>query len=819
MSASVFVGKAQIDPTKLQENLDAGLPPDLARERARTDYTPDGDPAPTMLDAALEYLARGWAPIPIEPGDKAPVITNRATGARLAWKSYEQTPPPAALVKSWWGKQYPAAGLGIVTAGSGLLVLDVDPRHGGDKTLADLLAEHGPLPRTPQVATGGGGWHYYFKRPAGEVRNPNIGDGLEVKAMLLAPPTIHPSGNPYRWAVSPDDCPLAEPPAWLMAVVIPQERPAPPPAAPDLAPPPYTPPAGGNGHGDPYAAATFQKVIAELRATPEGDRNNALYRAGRRLKEFITVGRMDRAEVERELEAAARAIGLDRDTGGERGMFATMYSALDGPPVEPCWDHMPPTAAGGTPSPAARSTPAAAQAALDPLAPDLAAGLNALNCTEPGNGEAMALLYGDRLRYDHTAGRWLAWDGVRWAPDRNGEALRLALLTVRQRRVASAQEKDPDKSKALGKWALASESAYHIKAAMGMAAITAPIFATAEQFDNNPWLLGCNNGVLDLRTGELHPGRPDLALTLSTGIEYDPGADCPRWLQFLQEVFKGDGELIAFIRRAIGYTLTGHVSEQCLFLCYGSGANGKSVFLTALRMLLGEYAHNTDFGTFLDSRPQGGGAASPDLAALHGGRLVTASEVKEDRRLNEARIKSLTGGDPVTARPLYGRPFTFVPAFKLWLAVNHRPVIKETGNAIWRRVRLIPFTAYFPPEIADPDLPAKLQAEAPGILAWAVAGCTGWAHAGLPLPAAVQAATAEYQAEQDTAGRFVAECCNEGGNLQAVPGELYRAYKSWCEGNGEAPLTATAFGRYIGERFSYVGKGRGKRYIGLELAP
>lgn len=445
--------------------------------------------------------------------------------------------------------------------------------------------------------------------------------------------------------------------------------------------------------------------------------------------------------------------------------------------------------------------------------------LNELHMTDAGQGEAIAAVYGDRLRFDHAQEQWYTWDGVRWHKDDDRKRENMALDVARQRLAAAARCDDDKRRNALAKWALQSENRQRLESALYLARTKEPISTTHDQLDRAPWLLTCANGVLDLRSGELRPGAQADMLTLSTGVAYAVGERCDRWLSFLQEVFNGDDDLIAFIQRAIGYTLTGLTDEQCLFLCYGNGANGKSVFLSTLRRVLGEYAVNTAFSTFIEDRHDGRGPA-PDLVALRAARCVTASEVNEARRLDEGRIKSLTGGDVITARQIFvPKPMTFTPAFKLWLAANHKPVIRGTDEAIWRRVRLIPFLAHFGPGQADPRLTDKLAAEAPGILGWAVSGCLAWQRDGLGEPEAVKTATDSYRAESDVLATFLDERTATDATATVRAGTLYAAYKGWCESNGEKPMTGTAFGRRLTERgFDKMKDRGGWEYIGLSLA-
>jgi putative DNA primase/helicase len=681
----------------------------------------------------------------------------------VSWKAYQTIRAPEELIHSWFERQFVGAGLGLVTGTvSGLVVVDIDAPDDAEFD----IAEHGGLPQTPSVRTAKG-VHYYFLHPLGGAINGKLpwGDLKGDGGYVLAPPTIHPDTHePYTWITSPKAAPLAPLPEWIAALC-------------------EQVPVGGNGNGHDQHKPAAPPVDEEI---APGRRNSTLA----------------------SLAGSLRRRGLSAEE-----IYPALLAVNDGrcrPPLDPSevW-----TIAQS----ASRYTPEHSMFIPGAVDEDEAKFLNALPTTDSGNAEALAHLYDGGMLFDHTAQRWLLWDGNRWAQDRDGEPQRLAKRAARQRLGAAAQAGGDDKCKALVKWAVASENRTRLDSALKLASTELPLAATGEKFDADPYLLGCANGVLDLRTGTLGPGRPELYISLSCNVEYDPAAAAPRWEQFLQEIFCGDAALIKFARRAIGYTLTGAIREQCLFLCHGTGANGKSVFLAVLHGLLGEYSTNTDFATFLDAYGQSGSAATPDLVALKGARLVTASEVKEDRRLNEARIKSLTGGDPVTGRPLYGRPMTFTPEFKLWLAVNHRPRVSETGMAIWRRIHLIPFNARFGPGQADPDLGVKLRSELPGILAWAVAGCMGWQAEGLTPPDAVRLATQGYRNEQDVLGAFLDACCVVGDGKEVSAASLYKSYRGWCEASGEKPLSSIALGQRLGEQFVRTHTRTGAAYHGVGL--
>lgn len=421
--------------------------------------------------------------------------------------------------------------------------------------------------------------------------------------------------------------------------------------------------------------------------------------------------------------------------------------------------------------------------------------------TDLGNAERFVRAHAADLRYVKTWRRWLWYDGRRWARDATGEAERRAKDTLRLLVTEAAQLEDEKERSALLHHALRSSNSQRVRSLLELASTEPEVATGPDVFDQAPWTLNVLNGTLDLQTATLRaPAREDL-LTKVAPIAYEPAATCPRWDRFLEEIFPDDREIIEFVQRAVGYTLTGDTREQCLFFCHGQGANGKSVFLELLHDVLGtDYAQAAPFATFL-ARQQDG--PRNDLARMRGARLVSASEAPGGRALDEAVLKQIVGGDTVTARFLHEEFFEFRPEFKLWLRANHRPPVREQTIAFWRRVRLIPFSVVIPPEQRDPDLSAKLTQELPGILAWAVRGCLAWAREGLGAPAAVTQATESYRAENDFLGEFLdARCLLEPGVWTATS-DLYTAFTAWWEqthGRHDRPPSRVSFGRALGER-------------------
>ena len=438
--------------------------------------------------------------------------------------------------------------------------------------------------------------------------------------------------------------------------------------------------------------------------------------------------------------------------------------------------------------------------------------------TDAGNAELFAALYGHILRFDHARNRWLIWEEHRWAPDSDGEVRRLAKKAARVRYRTALDIEDLDLRGKTASSAVRSESRQRLDACLALARSEHPIADSGMTWDPDPYLLGVANGVVDLRTGMIRSGHPDDRLTMQVPVQYHVKAECPRWQQFLHQVFQRDGELIGFVQRALGYSLTGSVREQVLFLCHGTGSNGKSVFLDMLRNVLGDYAMNIPFTVLeLQQRP----SLTNDLASMAGRRLVTSSETNESTRLNEARIKALTGGDPITARFLYSESFTYEPVAKFWLAVNHLPRVRDDSYGFWRRVRVLPFNEQFTGDDADKGLPFKLLEELPGILNWGVQGALNWRLVGLAPPSAVMTATQAYRKDNDELDGFVADCCVVADGVRAEPGHLFSEYQRWSKEQGileRHRLGSRSFGTRIRERFGDSVSSNGKRYfLGIGL--
>ena len=416
------------------------------------------------------------------------------------------------------------------------------------------------------------------------------------------------------------------------------------------------------------------------------------------------------------------------------------------------------------------------------------------NLTDLGNAERFAARHGEDVRYCHPWRKWLVWTGARWERDNAGRIHQLAKEAVRGIYREASDAEDDDRRKALAKHASASESETRIRAMIELSKSERPI--SPDELDADPWLLNVKNGTIDLRTGELREHRREDLITKVAPVEYDPDASAPALEAFLERVLPGE-ELRGFVQRAAGYSATGDTSEQCMFIHHGPGANGKSTFQETVSAALGDYAMRTPTETLLVKRA---GGVPNDVARLKGARFVTASETEEGRRLAESLVKDLTGQDTISARFMWAEWFDFKPTHALHLSTNHKPEIRGTDAAIWRRIRLIPWAVTIPPAEQDKKLPEKLRGELPGVLAWIVRGCSKWLREGLKAPKEVRQATRAYRAEMDVLAAFLADCCQRDEDEEESAGELWGAWKRWCEETGEQVGTQKRFGGQLAER-------------------
>lgn len=679
-----------------------------------------------LLKSAFKYASLGFSVIPLIPRGKKPAIKS--------WTEYQSRFATGEELKKWFGNGS-KKNIGIVTGRlSGIDVLDLDSKE------AVRFAEDNKFSDTPVVKSGKG-YHYYYKHRNG-VRNFQKRDGLPDIDLrgdggyIVAPPSIHSSGNQYQWVEGKglDDISFGELPAIVLAES-PQDR------------------------------IPLKEVY---KGSKKGSRNNNLAR----------------------LVGSWVNDGLDFEECMEN---ALIWNDKNTPPLPK------------------KEVEAAIRSIMKKHELELQTTSTTLNLTDLGNSERLIARHRDIIRYCYPWKKWLVWDeycGI-WQTDNNGRILRLAKETVKNIYKEAAAIKEEERRKYVAGWAVKSESVQHLQGMIKLTESEDNIPIQPIQLDIDPWLLNCANGTIDLRTGELKSHDKNDLITKIIPVEYNPEADCPTWIDFLEKIMNCNDDLIPFLQRAIGYSLTGDISEQCLFLMYGVGANGKSTFLNVISALLGDYAQTASFDSFLIKKYN---TASNDVARMQGRRFISAVEAEGERKLAEVLIKQLTGGDTITARFLFGEYFEFQPQFKLWLAANHKPTIKGTDHAIWRRIKLIPFNVTIPDKEQDKKLIEKLKGELSGILTWIVQGCLEWQKGGLQTPDEVEAATNDYRNEMDEVGTFLAECCIMQPNVKVNPTDLYDAYKKWCEDTGETVLKQRDFGVRLTERGLISKQSSGKRF-------
>ena len=437
------------------------------------------------------------------------------------------------------------------------------------------------------------------------------------------------------------------------------------------------------------------------------------------------------------------------------------------------------------------------------------------NYTDLGNARRLVGLFGADIRYCPEFNQWFVWDGLRWVRDEDGKISRYSKQVIKVM-YALASEEQTVHSPELGSWASKTESAYRIKTMIELAKTENNIPVRASQLDVDPMLLGVKNGVIDLRTGQLLAPRREDYITKQARVHVDPSAECPRWNGFTWRIFDGDKELIAYHQRLAGYCLTGLAHEHYLFIPFGHGANGKTVYWETLGTLMGDYAATTPPETLMKRKNTGG--ASPDLARLPGVRLALASEPDEVSVLAEALVKRMTGQDTISCRDLYGKYFEFKPQFKVVLRTNDKPIIRSDSYATWRRIQLIPYSVTIPESEWNKELIEQLQNELPGILNWALEGLRAYLRDGLEPPKCIQDAVSEYRSEMDIIGDWIDECCVEDPHAKVSAKDLYASYRNWSQASGQHPFGKKRFSQKLeGKGFEKDRTGQVRFYVGLAL--
>lgn len=699
-----------------------------------------------LIDEALKYAAAGIPVFPLHWIKQDGTCSCRlgamcqAKGKHPRIKGWcEEATTDTAKITDWWSKT-PQANIGIpMGERSGLVTLDVDTRHGGEESLAALIEEFGTLPETVTATTGGGGKHYLFRYT----------EELCLKNAVGFRDGLDVRTQGGMIVAAPSMHQSGRRYAW------------------------------DDGHSpfDRTAADMPRWLIDEIRKV--GTKMTV------KKKAEDAAPRRKIKEGGRNNHLTSLAGSLRRKGIGEEGILAALR-AENTDRLEPPLD--------------ADTVTAIAKSITRYQPEDDAAGYK---LTDVGNAERFAAMFKDCIKYCSIYKKWFIWNGKYWEQDDTGKIITYAIECVRSIIHEADLLPEGDKRKAMVQHSLKSESSGKLRALLEIACGMPDIAIRSEDLDRDVWLLNCESGTVNLKTGKLQAHNPKDFITKLCRAHMDAACAIPLWMQLLCKVTKGDKNMQRYIQKALGYALTGDTSEQAIFILYGTGSNGKSTLLNVFADMLGGYAQTTPADTFMQKKND---AVSNDIARLKGARFVAAIEMEEGKRMAEALIKSMTGGDKLVTRFLYGEFFEYAPQFKVFLAVNHKPIIRDTTNSIWRRIKLIPFSSTFTEQERDKNFPARIAAtELPGILAWAVQGCLLWQQEGLTMPDFVTEATREYKDEMDSFATFFFECCDarESGR---VSNKLLRAkYDEWCRENGEYTLSQRPFSQKLIER-GYVKK-------------
>lgn len=440
--------------------------------------------------------------------------------------------------------------------------------------------------------------------------------------------------------------------------------------------------------------------------------------------------------------------------------------------------------------------------------------------TDTGNAKRLFDRFGTIIRYSYNRKRWLYWDGKMWRLDEGSEIKKLADIICEEIKKEAILEEDEKAQIEMLKWASKTASSKGKDNMIKECQHLEGIPASPDEFDSYTDFINCQNGIVNLRNGELLPHDSNFMMSKITFCEYDTSDKKPElWFKFLDDVTNHNKELQDYIQKCVGYSLSGSTREQCAYFLYGMGNNGKSTFLDVIADMMGGYACNTQPETIMMKR-WGNEGANSDIARLKSARFVTSEEPTEGVRLNEGLLKQLTGGSKVTCRFLYGDEFEYMPEFKIWVATNHKPIVRGTDLGIWRRIKLIPFEVNIPKEKVDKLLKYRLRKEMPQIMHWAVQGCLRWQKEGMQEPRCVLEAVKEYKQEMDLLAGFLEQCviidydCKE----KIPSSELFRVYNKWAKENNEYEMSSKKFFREIGKKLPDKGRdSRGVFYTSIRL--
>jgi putative DNA primase/helicase len=743
-----------------------------------------------MLTNALKYASLGWKVFPLRHirNGVCSCYKGNECGNPGKHPEYDKDLLPNGLknasndlnlIRQWWEK-WPNANIGVSTGPtSGIVVLDIDVKNGGYEWLKEMAAKHGGIPHTVEATTGSGGKHFYFKYPGWFVKSTNnqIDDGVDIRGdggLVVIPPSANAKG-PYIWVNDPFQTELADIPEWLAAEIRKTN--------------------GTKPKTERKGGRVWRKLLEGPKVYEGGDTKNGVPGRDQFLFELGAWMRSKGAGFEDILETLlavneARCVPpLDESDVYQKAKSASKYKI------------------GGNEG---------KKSLLD------------YENSDVGNAERLIHRHGIDLRYCIELECWLIWDGVKWAKDESFEIYRRAVDTMRAYRnelhnkwkeaIANDDEETANKLKFQLAYSLKYLSKGKINSIIELARTLPGVPISVNELDQNPYLINHLNGTFDLKKGIFRQHDRNDLITLTTNIHYDPNAKAERWHQFISEIMKDDKDKMRFLQMYAGYCASGDTSESKFPISHGNGANGKSVFNNLLLYVLGDYAMQASSSLIMAKNVETG-APNPEVVQIRGKRLVIVSETTDGMYLDEQFVKAATGNDPIRARDLYAKPFSFRPTCKFLLATNHKPLIRGTDNGIWRRIVLVPFEEQFDEEQQDKRLEDKLIAEASGIFNWIVKGFELWQKEGLQMPDSMKKATTDYREVMDSIGNFIKERCVIQPNATIKLKPLYEAYKEWCEEVGERASNSRMFKKRMEERGFKQGRDASSRFwVGISIA-
>lgn len=754
-------------------------------------------PPESLKEAALAYAARGWRIVPvhhIRPDGSCSCgkadCKSPGKHPRTPHGQKDATCDPEVIAK-WWDV-WPEANIAVFCQPSGLAVVDVDPRNGGDETLAALEQEHGELTSSLVAHTGGGGKHIFYAAPQDGAKLPGkIGKGIDFKnnGYVLLAPSNHKSGERYRWANGgvAESGELESLPQWIIN-------------GPEEKMPPR--PAPNKEQATPIDADEFHAALFSI---PNDE--SVSY------DDWLKVG-----------------AGVHDHTNGREDGFALFdrWSELNGEKYDPdttrkLWGSL--GKYQGRNATALTIFKMAREHGWRPLYElgDRLTGDVAL-------ARQFAKDYACKFRYVAQNKEWLHWDGIRWNPDlaeqqafKHMQDFIAGRINAAYAALLAAKETGEKATITAATNDFLAICAYHkdarkLKTLFSIIPRQAGIFTSALEYDRDPWLLGVRNGVIDLRTGELLAPDQKNNITKLAGCAYNPNAKCPKFTKFLERVLP-DPDVREFMHRRAGYTLTGNADEEKLFFDHGKGANGKSVFINIVKEAMGDYGVVIRAETLMSDRFDT--EAKHDITRLFGARLAQANETSEGAIWNDQRVKDLSSREHIRARKLYKEAFDFPPTHKLWIRGNNTPGVKDATDGFWRRMIPTAWGVTIPDEEKIADLDKRIIAEElEGVLAWMVRGAIKWAKDGLQIPQSVEDERLGYKQETDIVGRWIEENLDKKEGARTAAVELYRDFQKFCESLGMHPMSEFALGRALVARHFKPCKMHGRRgYENVAVKP